>query len=86
MVVSYEYDAYGNILNSTETGTVTIGDGTLLWHANPFRYAGYYYDKETWMYYLNARYYKARLSSIEFLYQLRLARLILDSITFYDHN
>ncbi len=61
MVVSYEYDAYGNILNPTETGTVTIGDGTLLWHANPFRYGGYYYDEETWMYYLNARYYKPQV-------------------------
>ncbi len=60
MVVSYEYDAYGNILNST--GTITTGDGNkLLKQANPFRYAGYYYDEETWMYYLNARYYKPQV-------------------------
>ncbi|MFB9221296.1 RHS repeat-associated core domain-containing protein [Kurthia sibirica] len=42
-----QYDAYGNILNV---------DGEIA-EENPIRYAGYYYDKETKNYYLEARYY-----------------------------
>ena len=41
----YTYDAFGVILTSTETVE------------NPFRYAGYWYDPETGLYYLMARYY-----------------------------
>lgn len=44
----YTYDAFGNIL--TETGSGDVGE-------NPFRYAGYRYDNESGLYYLNARYY-----------------------------
>ncbi|HBW36731.1 MAG TPA: hypothetical protein DEF89_16075, partial [Desulfosporosinus sp.] len=44
-VATYQYDAFGNVLNST--GTVD----------NPYRYAGYRYDEATGLYYLNARYY-----------------------------
>ena len=29
-------------------------------HVNPFRYRSYYYDKETELYYLNARYYNSK--------------------------
>ncbi len=49
-VVQYKYDAYGNcvIQSSTNTG---------LAQSNPFRYRGYYYDVDTGLYYLNARYY-----------------------------
>ncbi len=42
---TYEYDEFGSI--KAETGTFN----------NPYRYAGYYYDKETKTYYLQARYY-----------------------------
>src|SRR5690606_33192135 len=45
VVATYEYDAYGNLLK--ETGTVE----------NPYRYAGYRYDGETGLYYLQSRYY-----------------------------
>ena len=45
MVATYQYDAYGNLLK--ETGNVE----------NPYRYAGYRYDKETGLYYLQSRYY-----------------------------
>ena len=41
----YTYDAFGVILTSTETVE------------NPFTYAGYWYDSETGLYYLMARYY-----------------------------
>jgi RHS repeat-associated protein len=49
-VARYTYDAWGNHVVSNLTGD-NIGD------INPFRYRGYYYDKETQLYYLNARYY-----------------------------
>lgn len=42
---TYYYDAFGNITDTT--GTVN----------NSVTYAGYQYDKETGLYYLNARYY-----------------------------
>lgn len=44
-MVQYYYDAFGVPLEGSESIN------------NPFRYAGYIYDKETGMYYLNARYY-----------------------------
>ena len=50
-VVTYNYDAWGNILSISGTKASTIG------RYNPFRYRGYYYDTETSLYYLNSRYY-----------------------------
>ncbi|MEC1772372.1 RHS repeat domain-containing protein [Schinkia azotoformans] len=54
-VVTYEYDAFGNII--TSTGTTKTGNGRLLREENPFRYASYFYDEETKLYYLRMRYY-----------------------------
>ena len=51
LVVSYSYDAWGDILSITGTLASTIGE------INPFRYRGYYYDTETGWYYLQSRYY-----------------------------
>ncbi|MGO1059171.1 DNRLRE domain-containing protein [Planococcus sp. FY231025] len=48
VVASYTYDAWGNIL--TEDGPMAT--------ENPFRYKSYYYDYDTEMYYLIARYYE----------------------------
>ncbi|MBS3899810.1 MAG: RHS repeat-associated core domain-containing protein [Dethiobacter sp.] len=45
VVATYEYDTFGNHIGST--GSVN----------NPYRYAGYRWDAETGLYYLNARYY-----------------------------
>lgn len=59
MVVTYSYDNFGNIL--TSTGTVTLGNGKLLKEENPIRYASYYYDIETSLYYVKARYYNAEI-------------------------
>ena len=55
-VGGYAYDAYGKCYvkykdNSSEE------EKTIL-NTNPFRYRGYYYDNETGLYYLNARYYE----------------------------
>ena len=49
-VVEYAYDAYGNC-------TVVSSTNKDLANYNPIRYRGYYYDRETGLYYLNARYY-----------------------------
>ena len=46
----YAYDAFGNC-------TVIYSGLADLANNNPIRYRGYYYDKETNLYYLNARYY-----------------------------
>ena len=46
-VVTYTYDAWGNVISAT--GTMAS--------VNPFRYRGYYYDTETGFYYLQSRYY-----------------------------
>lgn len=48
-VVSYKYDAWGNILS--QSGSMS--------EENPYRYAGYRYDEESKLYYLMARYYNA---------------------------
>ncbi len=66
LVAEYQYDGYGNhkVINYTDE---KIGD------INPFRYRGYYFDRETGLYYLNSRYYSPELcrfispDSIEYL-------------------
>ena len=50
LAAEYKYDAWGKCV-VTEVDNSGIGD------INPIRYRGYYYDKETALYYLNARYY-----------------------------
>ena len=50
-VVEYTYDAWGKLISTTGTLANTLGAD------NPFRYRGYYYDTETGLYYLMARYY-----------------------------
>ena len=46
-LASYEYDAFGNQKSSTGTWN----------NSNPIRYCGEYYDKESGLIYLRARYY-----------------------------
>ena len=50
-VVSYIYDAYGNIVSTKGSKKDTIGK------INPYRYRGYYYDIETGLFFCNSRYY-----------------------------
>jgi RHS repeat-associated protein len=47
---TYYYDAFGNHLEQTGNKD------------NPYRYSGYQYDKGTDLYYLNARYYDAKVA------------------------
>ena len=55
VVVKYLYDAYGNIIDSTNQLSFDLAK------LNPFRYRGYYYDEETGWYYLNSRYYNPEI-------------------------
>ena len=54
LMASYEYDAWGNIVN--DHNYAYFADKAIK-DLNPFRYRGYYYDNETWFYYLQSRYY-----------------------------
>ena len=55
LVVEYKYDAWGTILSKTGSMAGSLG------YRNPFRYRGYIYDEETWMYWLKSRYYYPEL-------------------------
>ena len=52
-VARYSYDAWGVPTVTLDTSDCQIAD------INPFRYRGYYYDKEIGLYYLQSRYYDA---------------------------
>ena len=52
-LVTYTYDAWGNITSMVDTTDNWYRVGT----ANPFRYRGYYYDNESGFYYVSSRYY-----------------------------
>ncbi|MBB3909357.1 RHS repeat-associated core domain-containing protein [Anoxybacteroides rupiense] len=47
-VANYSYDPWGKVLSVSENAAVA---------GQPIGYAGYYYDRETKLYYLQARYY-----------------------------
>ncbi len=49
LYAEYSYDAWGKCTIKSNTDNIA--------NINPFRYRGYYYDEETSLYYLNARYY-----------------------------
>lgn len=51
--VSYRYDAWGNFTTTYHNGTTSSSIAA----RNPFRYRGYYYDKDLGLYYLQTRYY-----------------------------
>lgn len=51
--VQYEYDAYGNLINSP-AGTIA--------QINPYTYRGYRWDSEISMFYLNSRFYNPEMS------------------------
>ena len=56
-MVEYNYDAWGNF-EARSVGNANIGSVTVdLAELNAFTYRGYYYDKESGLYYLINRYY-----------------------------
>ena len=57
IMVEYNYDAWGNFV-AEKVREVSIGSATVdLAELNAFTYRGYYYDKESGLYYLINRYY-----------------------------
>ena len=54
-VAEYAYDAYGNQVKITNHTSQKIGE------LNPYRYRSYYQDEETSFYYLQSRYYDAKV-------------------------
>ena len=56
IVVFYEYDAWGKIIEVRGELSDSIG------RINPYRYRSYRYDEETNLYYLNNRYYSPELA------------------------
>ncbi len=73
---SYYYDAFGNILD--QTGSVN----------NNITYAGYQYDSETGLYYLNARYYDSKIARFlsEDTYRGSVADPLSLNLYMYCHN
>jgi len=53
---SYVYDAWGNFRTTTVSGNTSL-ENSIVNSYNPFRYRGYYYDKDLGWYYLQTRYY-----------------------------
>lgn len=57
-VAKYAYDSWGKLISIKDSDDVDRTDDiTFIGYINPLRYRGYYYDTETGLYYLNARYY-----------------------------
>ena len=56
LAASYNYGAWGNYSVHGADGKKTT-DPTFIGHINPLRYRGYYYDRETRLYYLQSWYY-----------------------------
>ena len=59
--VTYEYDAWGNIIAVRDADEAIITDSDSIAHRNPIRYRSYYYDTETGLYYLQSRYYNPEI-------------------------
>jgi RHS repeat-associated protein len=52
------YDSWGKLVSITGGNGENVTDNTShIGYINPLRYRSYYYDSETELYYLNARYY-----------------------------
>ena len=58
MVAYYKYDAWGNVIYAVDGDYGPLSDsGNSIGSVNPLLYRGYYYDRETALYYLQTRYY-----------------------------
>ena len=55
-VAKYKYDAWGNCTVCNPDGTTNASD-SFIGNINPFRYRGYYWDKDLQLYYLQTRWY-----------------------------
>lgn len=57
VIAKYKYDSFGNNILITDGSDNIITNSNHIAFINPYRYRGYYYDKETNLYYVNSRYY-----------------------------
>lgn len=58
LVAKYTYDSWGKLISIKDSSDADrTTDENFIGCINPIRYRGYYYDSETGLYYLNARYY-----------------------------
>ena len=57
LVARYIYDTWGNTVSVTDASGNAITSTTHIANINPIRYSGYYWDKESELYYLQSRYY-----------------------------
>ena len=63
IVAKYTYDSWGKLISIKDANDVDkTTDENFIGYINPLRYRGYYYDSETSLYYLNARYYDPEVS------------------------
>jgi len=60
LVVSYEYDSWGNVIAYDINGSI-ITDNNHIGILNPYRYRSYYYDNDLGMYWLQSRYYNPQI-------------------------
>lgn len=59
----YSYDPYGNVISVKDGAGASINMSTDDYN-HAYTYAGYRYDKETGLYFLNSRYYAAGIGSL----------------------
>ena len=58
LIGTYVYDAWGKVIGVKDAkGDDIAEDAYHIMNMNPFRYRGYYYDRETNFYFLQSRYY-----------------------------
>ena len=62
IVAKYAYDAWGRIVSVTDAeGNDISAQKDHIGNVNPIRYRSYYFDSETYFYYLNTRYYSPEM-------------------------
>ncbi len=62
VIAEYQYDAWGRIVSVTDVeGNDISAQKDHIGNVNPIRYRSYYFDSETYFYYLNTRYYSPEM-------------------------
>ena len=62
VIAEYQYDAWGCIVSVTDVeGNDISAQKDHIGNVNPIRYRSYYFDSETYFYYLNTRYYSPEM-------------------------
>ena len=65
VIAEYQYDAWGRIVSVTDVeGNDISAQKDHIGNVNPIRYRSYYFDSETYFYYLNTRYYSPEMCRV----------------------